>query len=111
MTDTLDDLIREYVTLADQIAALTSRLDQVKTTMRSLGVGRHESSALGLAVTVSKPPARFNPDRFAEVVTTVELIDACTEPVISARKAKQILPPAVYALCCVEGGEPRVAVR
>lgn len=107
----LDDLIRTYVDLTDKIDQLNQARDNIRTELRTLGAGRHHSDTLNMTVTVSKPAARFDPDKFTTVVTDPELAAACTERSISSKKAKEILPPAVYALCCTEGGEPRVTIR
>lgn len=112
MTDYhLDDMVAEYLDLTDRIEQLGQRRDQIKTQLRELGTGKHVCENLDATVTVSAPAKRFDAATFDKIVTDDQLRAACTETTISGKLAKQVLAPAIYDLCTVEGGEPRVTVR
>lgn len=104
------DLATEYLDLKDRAAALDERIKQIVAELRdSLGAGKHAAGDHTVTVT---PQRRFNATQATEVLgSNPELLAACTETVISSAKAKQILAPAMYELCMVEQGDPRVSIR
>jgi hypothetical protein len=103
------DLVAEYLDLRDRKAAIDNRLEQITAELRSLGVGRHQAG--GHTVTVSAQ-RRFNTEAAARILASnPDLLLACQETTISGSKAKQVLPPALYEMCQVEAGEPRVSIR
>ncbi|MDO5091808.1 MAG: hypothetical protein Q4D79_00040 [Propionibacteriaceae bacterium] len=104
----LQQLIAEHVRLTGEIAALTSRLDEVTEQLRTLPEGKYPTS-VGV-VTVSAPAKRFDP-KLANEILPPALLDACAEKVVTASKAKQVLPPALYAQCTAAAASARPSVR
>lgn len=93
-TTTAEALAAEYLDLKDRAAVLDERIKQIVAELRDT------------------PQRRFNATQATEVLgSNPELLAACTETVISSAKAKQILAPAMYELCMVEQGDPRVSIR
>lgn len=106
-TTPVDDLVAEYLDLADRIQVLTAQQDNLRARLRDLGPGRHPTSS-GLTVTVTPPSRRFNLDRAWEMLT-VEQQTVCVAP--DPRKVKAQLPPALTELCMEPGtGNPVVKV-
>ncbi|QXT62736.1 hypothetical protein [Tessaracoccus palaemonis] len=111
MTTTSDPalLAAEYLDLRDRIAELKTRQDQLAAQLRNLGAGRHTAGNLTVTLT---PAKRFNPDQARTILAAnPDLLAACSDTVISATKAKAVLPPAIYEACSVEAGDLRLAVR
>lgn len=103
-------LAAEYLDLKDKAAQIDDRVKQIVAQLRALGEGKHEAGAA--TVVVGAVPHRFDARKAAEVLASnPELLAQVSETVVSSTKAKQLLAPAVYALCSVENGEPRVTVR
>lgn len=102
-------LAAEYLDLKARAAVLDDRMKQIVSELRDLGPGRHEAGTC--TVTVS-PSRRFDPDLARTVLASnPELLEACTEHVVSSAKAKQVLAPAVYESLMTPSGDPRVNVR
>ena len=103
-------LAAEYLELKAKTAELDDRIKQIVALLRELGEGRHEAGTA--TVTVGATPHRFSAARASEVLATnPALLEQCQELVVSSTKAREILPPAVYALCSLPVGEARVSVR
>lgn len=109
-TPTVEELAIEYLDLKDRAATIDDRIKQIVTQLRDdLGTGQHPAGDHTVTVT---PQRRFNPDHAKEVLASnPDLLAACTETVVTSSKAKQILAPAMYELCMVEAGDPRVSIR
>lgn len=110
MPSNTEALALEYLDLKERAAALDDRMKQIVAQLRDdLGTGRHTAGEHTVTVT---PQRRFNPDHAKEVLASnPDLLAACTEQVVTSSKAKQILAPAMYELCMVEAGDPRVSIR
>ena len=104
----LDDLIAEWLDIQDRITVLTERKETLAEQMRTLGEGRHATTTG--AITVSSGTKRFSAEKAAEILTP-ELREACTETIITSKRAKVVLPPALYDLCSETNGRPRVTVK
>jgi hypothetical protein len=97
--------------LKAQIDALTEQREQVTAELRDLGGGPAGTRADGTPRVVQVETAtRFDP-ALAATLLPAEQVAALTEPVVSATKARALLPPAAYAACCAPYGKPRVTVR
>lgn len=103
-----NDLVAEYLDLTERIASLVERRDQITGILRTLDQGKHDF-ATG-TVTVGKPSRRFSADKAAKVLPPKVLQD-CTEQVVTASRAKQILSPVLYELCSPEVGAARVTIK
>ena len=103
-----NDLVAEYLDLTERIASIVERRDQITGILRTLDQGKHAFSAG--TVTVGKPGRRFSADEAAKHLPP-ELLDACTEQVVTASRAKYVLSPALYELCSTEVGAARVTVK
>jgi hypothetical protein len=108
MTDTLtlDDQVRRYLELTEQIEQLTMAREQVKAALRDAGIGRHETS-YGVTVSVSSN-RRFNVDA-AWSALTPEQQALCLSP--DAKKVRGQLPPDLADAFMETVGEPRVVVK
>lgn len=102
----LDDLVKRYTDVAAHVATLNAELDDIKAELRAAGT---TTAPCGIKVTVT-PNRRFSADRAAEVLPP-SLLAAVSRPSIDTSLAKEQLPPALYAQCMVEVGQPRVAVK
>ncbi|GAA2178494.1 hypothetical protein GCM10009785_01270 [Brooklawnia cerclae] len=89
--------------MAEQI---TAEMEAIKAKWRVLAPGKYGP----VSVT---PQKRFSSELALDWVTAnaPQLLPAIQETVISRAKAKEILPPAVYASLSVAYGEPRVSVK
>lgn len=110
MTSNAEALALEYLDLKERAAALDDRMKQIVAQLRDdLGAGRHSAGEHTVTVT---PQRRFNPDHARQILASnPELLAACQETVVSSSKAKQVLAPAMYELCMLESGDPRVSIR
>lgn len=110
MTSNAEALALEYLDLKERAAALDDRMKQIVAQLRDdLGTGRHTAGEHTVTVT---PQRRFNPDHARQILASnPELLTACQETVVSSSKAKQVLAPAMYELCMLESGDPRVSIR
>lgn len=104
---TLDQILTEWFDINDRLAALEDAKKTLQTELRNLGEGQHHATKG--AVTIS-PQRRFNADQAAKVIPA-ELLQHCTETVVSSARAKATLPPALYEACMVDVGQPRVTVK
>lgn len=104
----LQQLIEEHIHISAEIAALTARLDAITDQLRKLPEGKHPTSA-GV-VTVTPPVRRFSPSLAAQILPE-HLVAACSEQTIVAAKAKQMLPPALYAQCSAPAASAKPGVR
>jgi hypothetical protein len=105
-TLTLDDQVRRYLELTEQIEQLSMDREQVKAQLRETGVGRHETT-YGVVVSVSAN-RRFNVDR-AWAALTPEQQALCLSP--DGKKVRGQLPPDLAEAFMDEVGEPRVVVK
>lgn len=108
MTRPLDQILADWFDVADRLDQLQQAKAALAAELRELGPGRHNGTA-GTA-TISAPTARFDPAKAAEVLPA-DMLEACRETVITASRAKAVLPPALYELCQVASGDPRVTVK
>lgn len=113
MTTTIDiqalaELHARYVALAAQIEPLQQEMDELKAKTRSMAPLGTTNLATG-SIIVS-PNRRFSPDHAAAVLPA-DIADQCSETVITAKKAKRVLAPALYDACLVEIGESKVTFR
>ncbi|MDO5068402.1 MAG: hypothetical protein Q4D96_14080 [Propionibacteriaceae bacterium] len=104
----LQQLIAEHIHLTGEIAALTARLDEITDQLRTLPEGKHPTG-VGV-VTVSAPAKRFDPKLAAEILPP-ELLEACTEQVVTAARAKYVLSPVLYSQCTAAAASARSSVR
>lgn len=102
----IDDLVSEYVDLAEHIAVLTAQLENIRARLRDLGPGKHPTTS-GLVVTVT-PQRRFNLER-AWGMLTPEQQALCVAP--DPKKVKSQLAPALTEACMEPGaGHPVVKI-
>jgi len=106
--DQFDADVRRYVELEAAKADIQVELETIKERLRQRGEGKH-TAPCGVRVTVS-PNRRFNPQLAADIVPA-ELIPAIQTTSIDSKKAKAVLPPAMYEQAMAEVGEPRVVVK
>lgn len=104
-TDTAD-LVRRLAELNTHITDLTEQTEQIKEKLRAnLNIGTYTINNQP-AISI-KPTRRFSPTR-ALTVLPVELLLLCQISVIDAKKAREVLPPALYASCQEDTGKPQV---
>lgn len=110
MTDIaqLDTDVKRYLELDAAKADIEIEQAAIKERLRALGVGSY-TAPCGVAVTIT-PNRRFNPAE-AERIVPAELIPAISTTAIDAKKAKAMLPPALYEAAMLPVGEPRVTLR
>ena len=99
-------LVTEYLDLKERASVVDERIKEIVGILRELGVGTHATEAGSVRVSQT---SRFDPD-VAATTLPAELAAACTETVITAAKAKQVLPPALYLACSRPSGDPRVTI-
>ena len=101
-----DDLAR-YHELADIIDKATSEQRAIKNKWAALPPGNYGD------VTVNAPSARFQPEDCRDWLATnnPDLLDAITTTVIDTRKARDLLPPAIYNQFRKPTGTPTVRVK
>lgn len=104
----LDADVKRYLELDALKADIETEQGIIKERLRDLGNGAHVAPC-GVSVSVS-PNRRFNADKAADVVPPV-LLEQIQSLSIDTKKAKALLPPAVYDLCMVEVGQARVSLR
>lgn len=110
MTDPaqLDNDVKRYLDLDAKKADIEIEQAAIKERLRALGIGAH-ATPCGVSVTVATN-RRFNPAE-AEKIVPADLIPAISTTAIDAKKAKAILPPALYEAAMLPVGEPRVVIR
>lgn len=112
MTEITDDDTRSIVSRLAQIAAEKADLDaeekQLKQTLRGTYEVGTKLTFNGTPVLAIQPYRRFSTEIAAQNLTP-ELLALCTVPVVDPKRAKDVLPPAVYSTCCKEY-EPRVVL-
>lgn len=110
MTDPaqLDTDVKRYLELDAIKADIEIEQSAIKTRLRDLGIGAH-SAPCGVAVTVTAN-RRFNPAEAGRIVPA-ELLPAIQSTVVDAKKAKAILPPALYEQAMLPVGDPRVVIK
>lgn len=97
LDERIANLVQRGQALAAQIAPLAADLDDIKSELRRLLAPGTWQVAGRDAVTV-KTSGQWSPEQ-ARTVLTPEQLALCTVPVIDAKLAKAVLPPAVYAAC------------
>lgn len=99
MTD-LDDqtanLVDRLKLLNTEISERTQQAEGIKKQLREIGPGTFHHN--GRPVLDLIAGSTFDPAR-AEQILTAEQLEACRETIISAKRAAQVLPPALYAMC------------
>lgn len=106
--DQLDKTVARYLELDARRNEIVAEQDQIKIALRTqLEPGRHDTPS-GQKVTIS-PNRRFNAD-LAQSVIPAELLPLVMTETIDSKKAKAVLPPALYNQCSAEVGEPRVSI-
>ena len=110
MTDAtqLDNDVKRYLELDAMKADLEAEQSIIKARLRGLGEGKYDAPC-GVAVTI-RPNRRFNPAK-AEEIVPAELIPAIQTLIINSKKAKALLPPALYEASMVAVGDPRVVIK
>ena len=103
----VDAEVARYLQLAEEIEARTGEQTAIKDRLRSVGVGKHETS-FGINVTVSPPSRSFDLAR-AWAALTPEQQELCTSP--DAKKVKAQLPGVLIESLMVPGkGDPAVKI-
>jgi hypothetical protein len=110
MTTELDpthtQLVTQLVELNAQISDLTEQAETIKAKLRAnLDTGTHTINGRP-AVTIT-PTRRFSTTR-AQTVLPTELLTLCQIHVIDAKRAREVLPPALYESCQEITGKPQV---
>ena len=101
-------LAAEYDDLRARRDQIGARMNDVANELRTaLGRGTYEAGAYKVSIS---PNRRFDPDK-ARTVLPPELLAACSETVVSAAKARQILAPLTYEALMVEVGDDRISVK
>jgi hypothetical protein len=92
------ELVKRHQQLGAIIDAATEEQELIKAKFRQLGIGHYDVG--DVPVTVS-PNRRFDPATAEPVLTAINpaLVAACSETALSAKKAKLVLPPDLYAQC------------
>lgn len=105
----LSDLAKRYLELGAIIDSATEEQEAIKATLRQLGLGRFST---GVAPVVISPNRRFDAGLAEKVLGAInpDLIPACSETLITASKAKTVLPPAVYEQCMKANPNHKVQV-
>lgn len=105
----LDDQVRHYLELADQIERLQTQAASIKVRIRTeLGLGNHKTS-YGVSVSVASPSRTFNAARAWDLLTE-EQKALCVSP--DSKKVRKQLPEVLLETCMDEGtGDPRVTIR
>lgn len=100
------DLVRRLTELNTQITDLTEQTEQIKEKLRAnLNVGTYTIN--NQPVISIKPTRRFSPTRALTVLPT-ELLNLCQINIVDAKRAREVLPPALYASCQEDTGKPQV---
>lgn len=96
LDDQTANLVDRLRLLLSEIANRTKQADEIKKELRLIGPGTfHYNGRPILDLTAG---STFDPAK-AEKILTAEQLEACKETVISAKRAAQVLPPALYAMC------------
>lgn len=103
---TLSSLARHGRLLAEQIATLTTELEEVKRRIRA-------AIPVGESIDVDDKPVTVGPnrrwnERQALTVIPEPLLPLCQVTKLDSATAKRNLPPDLYEQCMVEAGEPVV---
>lgn len=104
--DPADDVTR-LIDLQARIKQMNDEADTIKARLRELGDGTWE---IGNSKVTISPNRRFDV-KTAQQVIPAPLLPLCMEQVVTSKRAKASLPPAIYSACMVEVGDPRVTVR
>lgn len=108
-TTSIDDEVKLYLHLADQIAQLTAQQKQIKGRIASLGIGEIPCSVAH--VVVREPNRTFNTTKAADLLTP-EQLDLCRVETYDAKRMKEFLPPVLLDTCMDPGkGDPVVVVK
>lgn len=109
MSDDLGFLVRRYLQLGTIIDDAKQEQDVLKEKFRQLGVGKYQTDA---APVVVSPNRRFDRDTAEKVLRAInpDLIAACSETVLTAAKARAVLPPPVYESCMKASPDHKVNV-
>lgn len=103
---TFDDDVLRLIDLQATIKQLEDELDTIKSRIRAHGPGRVGQLQVRLI-----PQRRFSPVVAATVLSPEQIAAiAETTTVLSGSRAKQALPPDIYARCLYDIGEPRVTI-
>jgi hypothetical protein len=88
---------------------MNDELEQIKARFRELVAVGEDAQAAGLTIAI-QPNRRFDPAT-AQMVLPPELLKLCEATAIDSKKAKQVLPPAVYQQCMKDAGKAKVVIR
>lgn len=90
----------------EQIRQLEADADIYKAQLRdALGAGAY---TVGGKPALSITPTRRFDAAHAEQILPPQWLDAVRRPVVDAKLAKELLPPALFAACQVESAKPTV---
>lgn len=107
--DELTALTRRYLDLAARRDDLDLELGAIKAKIRdNITPGDTLTTTDGIKVTVTAN-RRFNPAKAAEIIPA-DLLTLCQTTVVDAKKAKSVLPPALYEAAMVTVGDPVVRI-
>jgi hypothetical protein len=114
MPDTKEDRLAAYAAELSEVQRRIADLRKAETTIKSLiadevGTLRGVIVAHGAPVLDVSYGKRFDAEQAAAILASnPELLAQCSETIISATKAKAVLPPAVYELCQRENDAPTI---
>lgn len=107
----LPEEIREIAARLLHLHAVRAQIDtecnDLKAKLRATVTVGQRGTIDGRPVLAVVPNRRFDPN-LARTVLPPELAEMCTVTVLDSKKAKAVLPPALYAACMREAGEPIV---
>lgn len=107
----------ELVRLSRELSAVQANIADLRTAEATLKTQIADAIAgeVGLIKAGDVPvfdvsySRKFSPAEAAKVLASnPDLLAACSETVISSKKAKAVLPPAVYELCQVASDAPTI---
>lgn len=111
MTTTIDgdlaDTYRQLRRITNEITDLQAIAEDIKARLRAAVPAGSKVEVDGQPAFSVTPNRRFNATT-AEHVLPAELLELCKVSRVDAKAAKEVLPPALYAQCMVEVGEPVV---
>lgn len=96
--------------LIENKAEIDAEIEDIRERLRrDLGPGEYADCGVKIA-----RQYRFSPATAHDVITRMpggaDVLKLVTEQSISSELCKQILPPAVYAMCRAESGKPKVTL-
>ena len=105
----------ELLPLISRLAEIADAKTQLEAEEKTIKTQLRDSLDVGTKVTVNGSPVlaiqsyrRFDAT-LATRTLTPELLALCTVPTVDSKRAKELLPPAVYTACCKDY-DPRVVL-